>query len=324
MKKRVIIVGGAGLIGSHLAHKLLGLDCKVTTIDIRDINPASPIAKQKLNGANARHFKHIRHNIIDPIELKAHEIYNLAAATPLTNYHQTPIDELKREAIGGINILEQARQHSAKVLYGSSSDIYLPMRHLETSNRDEERVLRCEAKQIGEALHNAYAKQWGLDIRIARIFATYGSALSTMDSRIVMQMIMQALHNRNITIYGSGEQVRTLCTASDMADGLIALMNSEVIEPPLTLNLGSDEQMTVREIAELIIELTGSKSTITHLQPRPSEPYSKVPDTRILEERIGWRAKRSIVDGVTEMIEEVRAILDAEKIAQSSWAEINL
>ncbi|MFI3327931.1 MAG: NAD-dependent epimerase/dehydratase family protein [Rikenellaceae bacterium] len=322
MRKRATIVGGAGLIGSHVAAKLLGLDYKVTIIDIRDIAQSSPLAK--LNATAARHFKHIRHNIVDPIEIKAHEIYNLAASTPLSNHHQTPIEELKREAMGGINILEQARKHSAKVLYGSSSDIYLPMRHLETSSREEQRIIRCEAKQIGEALHNAYAKQWGVDIRIARIFATYCAAQSTLDNRVVMKMIMQALHNQDITIYGSGEQVRTLCSAPEMADGLIALMASEVVEPPLTLDMGADEQITIRELAEMIIELTNSKSRITHLQPRAAEPYAKTPKTAMAEEQLNWRAKRTIADGVAEMIDEVRATLNAEKIAQSSWAEINL
>lgn len=316
MQKKVVVLGGVGLIGSHLCHKLIDRGCEVYCVDSRELS-SSPL----LRDMERTHFRYIRHNIVTPYTIQCNEIYNLCAPTRLNYDKQLPVEALQTYLQGSFNTLENARTKFAKVLYASSSSIYGANPRVDFDTRNK-RAAASEGTRGAEMIHRAYASEYGVDCRIARLFNTYGSGADLNDRRVVMRMISSALQNREITIFGSGEQLRTFGWAGDIADGLIALMEAPPTTPVRTLDLGGDTQISIRALAEKIIDLTGSRSQINHISARFGDARERHPDLTTASRELGWRPKTPLVEGLKRTIKYVENQLASYSGTTRTWVEI--
>ena len=223
--KRIVVLGGAGLIGTHLCRRLLADGNEVFCVDIRDAAD-SPLLRSALQNPS---FRFVRHNIVSPFGIRCDEIYNLASPSMVRYNKALPVESLKTSMTGSVNALDTARNEHARVLFGSSGGVYdIDRATARTEGRDNcstHRML-AEGKLAAEALHRAYRNEFDVDTRIARIFNTYGSGADLMDQRVVMKMISAALQNRDIAVNGNGEQARTFCWVEDIVDGLVSLMEA--------------------------------------------------------------------------------------------------
>src|SRR3954467_15880662 len=280
MLKRILITGGAGFLGSHLCERLCGLGPYVFSLD-------NFFPSQKTNVAHlldCPNFDLIRHDVIQPIFLEEDEIYNLACPAAPGHYQFNPIKTMKTSVMGAINVLGMARRCHAKVLQASTSEVYgAPTEHPQREtyrgnvNPIGPRACYDEGKRAAETLFMDYHRMNRVNIRIARIFNTYGPRMHPFDGRVVSNFIRQALAGEDITLYGDGQQTRSFCYRDDLVEGLIRMMNSsdDFIGP---CNLGNPVEFTVKQLAEQIIELTGSKSRTIH-QPLPADdPKQRRPD----------------------------------------------
>jgi len=317
-----VVLGGAGLIGSHLCLRLLDEGDDVFCVDARD-SSASPLLQQAMGHSS---FRYIRHNVIDPFGIRCDRIYNLSA--PLSRQHDRvmPVDALRTDIRGSMNALEAARREHARVLFASSGDVYV---NGYRENIADERMprsyrqLRAEGKRAAEALHRAYHAQYGVDVRIARIFNTYGTGCDATDQRVVMRMIAAALANHDLVIYGSGEQSRTFCWVGDTVEGLVRLMEAEPAAEPRTVNLGSDHEISIRALAEKIIALTGSRSRIVHKEARTDDLRRRMPDLTAARRELDWGPGTSLTDGLRHMIDYVEKQLAASSLSTMSWVEVH-
>ncbi|MBE6196029.1 MAG: NAD-dependent epimerase/dehydratase family protein [Rikenellaceae bacterium] len=316
MQKKVVILGGVGLIGTHLALKLLQRGYEVYCVDSRELS-SSPL----LRDTERTRFHFVRHNIVTPFTIRCDEIYNLCAPTRLSYDKQLPVEALQTYLQGSFNTLENARTKFSKVLYASSAVIYDNSSRPEFDPR-ERRAAMIEGVRAAEMIHRAYAAEYGVDCRIARLFNTYGSGCDLNDRRVVTRMIASALQNREITIFGSGEQVRSFAWAGDIADGLIALMEATPATPPRTLDLGGDTPITIRALAEKIIDLTGSRSQINHLSARYGEIRERRPDLSTAGREVGWRPKTPLIEGLKRTIKYVENQLASYSGTARTWVEI--
>ena len=302
MFKKVIVTGGAGFVGSHLVKALLEQGHSVVSVD----NFCTGRAENHKDYLNHDNFKLIEHDVCDPLELEADQIYHLACPASPVHYQADHVKTLQTAFLGMMNLLDLAKQNKARILQASTSEIYGdPHEHpqaesyLGNTNCFGERACYDEGKRAGEALCYAYQKEFGLEVRIARIFNTYGPSMQINDGRVVSNFIVQALQNNPITIYGDGSQTRSFCYVSDLVDGLIRLMNSDVSVP---VNLGNQHEFTILEAAELIIELTGSKSVIER-RPLPSDdPKVRCPNTEKAKRELGWVPSVSFREGLETTI----------------------
>ncbi len=316
MQKKAVILGGVGLIGSHLCRKLIDRGREVCCVDSRELS-SSPLLREIKSGQ----FRYVRHNIVTPYTIRCDELYNLCAPVRLNYDKQLPVEALQTHLQGSFNTLENARIAFSKVVYASSGCIYNPNSRPEFDLRNKQAVA-TEAYRAAETIHRAYASEFGIDCRIARIYNTYGSGADLNDRRVVIRMINSALQNRDITIFGSGEQQRSFAWAGDIADGLIALMEAPPATPVRTVDLGGDTEISIRALAEKIVELTGSRSRINHLTARHGEVRNRRPDLTAAARELGWRPKTPLIEGLKRTIKYVENELASYSGTTRTWIEI--
>jgi UDP-glucuronate decarboxylase len=309
--KRIIVTGGAGFIGSHLCERLVKEGNDVICLD--NFFTGSKNNIRHLIGDN--HFELVRHDITKEFYAEADQIYNLACPASPPNYQYNPIKTIKTSIMGSINMLGLAKRCKATILQASTSEIYgNPQIHPQTEdywgNVNPIGLRSCydEGKRCAETLMMDYHRQNKVDIRIVRIFNTYGPKMDKNDGRVVSNFIVQALQNQDITIYGDGKQTRSFCYVDDLVEALIKMQNNKegFIGP---VNLGNPSERTILEFAEKIIELTNSKSKIIY-KPLPSDdPTRRKPDISLAKEKLDWEPKTDIDTGLKKTIEYFDKIL---------------
>lgn len=311
MKKRILVTGGAGFLGSHLCERLLEEGHEVVCMD----NFFSGSKDNILHLLKNPYFELVRHDVINPYFIEVDEIYNLACPASPVHYQYNPIKTIKTSVMGAINMLGLAKRIKAKILQASTSEVYGdPTIHPQVEeywgnvNPIGPRSCYDEGKRCAESLFVNYHKQNGVRIKIARIFNTYGPRMHPNDGRVVSNFIVQALRNEDITVYGDGSQTRSFCYVDDMIDGLIKLMNSpEEITGPI--NLGNPHEITILELAKLIIELTGSNSNI-RFEPKPADdPTQRQPDITKAKQILQWQPSTPLEIGLQKTIEYFKRIL---------------
>lgn len=306
MQQTILVTGGAGFIGSHLCERLLDSGNKVICLD----NLFTGSKKNIQHFLKNRNFKFIQHDIIEPFFLKGRidQIYNLACPASPIHYQMNAIRTIKANTIGMINVLGFAKKHKARILQASTSEVYGdPMEHPQKEsyrgnvNTIGPRACYDEGKRVAETLMFDYHRKWGLDIKVARIFNTYGSRMAKNDGRVVSNFIVQALSGRPLTIYGNGNQTRSFCYVSDLVDGLIRLMESsaDFIGP---VNLGNPREFTIKELAEKVIKLTDSKSKIIYKKLPEDDPRQRKPDIALARKVLDWSPKIKLENGLSETI----------------------
>ena len=310
-KQRVLITGGAGFIGSHLCDKLLNEDYHVICLDNLYTGHKSNI----VNLMNDRSFEFIEHDIINPINLNVDEIYNLACPASPKHYQKNPIKTLKTSIYGSINMLDLAEKSNATILQASTSEVYGdPAVHPQVEsywgnvNPIGYRACYDEGKRVAETLFFDFQRDKDVNIKIARIFNTYGPKMHPDDGRVVSNFISQAIKNEVITIYGDGNQTRSFCYIDDLIEGLFSLMNSDQsFSGPM--NLGNPEEFTILELADIIIELTDSESKLQHKPLPPDDPIRRQPNIELAKTKIKWQPTISLTEGIKKTIPYFNQIL---------------
>ncbi|SVA61912.1 uncharacterized protein METZ01_LOCUS114766 [marine metagenome] len=311
-KKRVLVTGGAGFLGSHLCEQLLERGNHVICLDDFSSGFKENISIFETNN----NFEFIQQDIISPINLSVDEIYNLACPASPKYYQKNPIKTLKTSVYGAENLLCLAEKNKAKILQASTSEIYGdPLEHPQTEsywgNVNPIGIRSCydEGKRAAEALFFDYHRQRNINIRIVRIFNTYGPKMHPSDGRVVSNFVIQSLKNENITIYGDGMQTRSFCFVDDLIEGLIKVMNTE-IDDPVPINLGNPEEYKVLELADLVIELTNSSSKIEHKPLPPDDPVFRRPSIDMAIEKIDWHPVVQLPEGLKETIAYFNKVLN--------------
>lgn len=316
--KHIIVLGGVGLIGSHLCRALIKNGDRVTCIDTRGVG-ASPLLHEVIYEES---FRYIHHDITHPFEIDCDYIINLASTTTHHLGNTPHSTALRTDILGTLNSLETARHNGAKVLYASSGDIYnqtFDRSANEQSCAATPQNFEIEGKRAAEALLRAY----NVDSRIARIFNTYGTGCTLTDNRVIPAMILDALYNRDITIYGSGEQQRTFCWVGDIVDALRKMMSAPRAKGTMIYNLGSTHEISIRELAERIISLTGSRSHINHISARQNDPRRKMPNISRARKELKWEPTTSLNEGLKRTVEYIERELSTAEYSRRSWIEIN-
>lgn len=308
----ILVTGGAGFLGSHLCERLLNQGNRVICLD--NFYTGSPDNVNHLLD-NPR-FRLFPHDITTPIHLDVRQVYNLACPASPVHYQKDPIYTTKTSVLGAINMLELARQAGARILQASTSEVYGdPLHHPQSEtdwgNVNPHGIRSCydEGKRCAESLFFDYNRTKAVSIKIVRIFNTYGPRMMKEDGRVVSNFINQAIRDEDITIYGDGTQTRSFCYVDDLVDGLILMMNSvpEITGP---INLGNPSEFTILELAELVIKLTGSKSSIV-FKPLPADdPTRRKPDIYMASDLLGWFPKKSLEDSLPKMIEFFSEVCD--------------
>ncbi len=302
-KKKILIVGGAGFIGSHLAEKLLREKNEVVVLD----NFSSGRTKN-LENLNIRI---IYHDIIDRITLSGFdEIYHLASLASPVFYQKYPVETALSNSIGTYNLLIEAQKHKSKILFTSTSEIYgNPLEHPQKEtywgnvNSIGTRSCYDESKRLGETLMMDFHREYNVQVRIARIFNTYGPRMRPDDGRVIPNFINQALSNKPITIYGSGKQTRSFCYVDDLVEGLIKLMNSNHVGP---INLGNPKEITILELAKTIKRLTNSTSKVIFKKLPKDDPTRRKPDIMLAKKVLNWKPKMPFLNGIKKTINYFR------------------
>lgn len=303
--KTILVTGGAGFIGSNLCERLLNDGNHVICLDNLYTGSMQNI---KHLFADPK-FKFMNHDILNPLYMpfKIHQIYNLACPASPPKYQQNPIYTLRVNFQGVLNLLELAKKHDATILQSSTSEVYgepevSPQHENYRGNVNTTGIRSCydEGKRVSETLMMDYHNQYNVDIRIVRIFNTYGPRMDKYDGRVVSNFINQAIQNKDITLYGNGDQTRSFCYIEDLLNGLIGLMNSSYTQP---MNIGNPYEISVAELANIIIRLTNSKSSIVY-HPLPSDdPTNRRPDITTAMEILHWQPTHHLEDGIIKTIE---------------------
>jgi UDP-glucuronate decarboxylase len=307
--KTVLIAGGCGFIGSNLCHRLVK-DENINVICVDNLFTGK--FDNIKNIIDEHNFSFIHHDIIDPLSIteNINEIYNLACPASPPKYQIDPIYTAKTNFLGTMNLLELAREKNAKILFSSTSEIYgepeiTPQREDYRGNVNTIGIRSCydEGKRIAETLMMDYHKKYNIDIRIARIFNTYGPNMDPYDGRVVTNFIRQILNDEDITIYGDGSQTRSFCYIDDQLDGLIKLMDSDYIYP---INIGNPFEITIKQLTNILLELIESKSTIIY-NPLPlDDPTNRKPDITLAKKILNWEPKQNLKDGLLNTIEFIK------------------
>lgn len=309
----IVVTGGSGFIGSHLSDRLIREGERVICVDNLFTGSKDNIAHLLENPQ----FKFIEHDIIEPlfIEETIDEIYNLACPASPLHYQRNPVRTIKANTIGMINVLGLAHKHGARILQASTSEVYgdplvHPQREDYRGNVNPVGPRACydEGKRCAEALCLDYHRMHGMEIKVVRIFNTYGQRMAFEDGRVVSNFILQALKGQPITIYGDGLQTRSFCYVDDTVDGLIKMMGSEAsFAGPV--NLGNPHEFTIKELAEKIIALTGSSSAIINKPLPEDDPKHRRPDITLAKNVLRWDPKVQLEEGLQKTIEDFRSRL---------------
>lgn len=308
---RILVTGGAGFLGSHLSERLLNEGHEVVCAD----NFFTGSKKNVQHLRDNPNFELIRHDITFPLYLEVDAIYNLASPASPIHYQKDPVQTTKTNVLGSINMLGLAKRLSIPIFQASTSEVYgdpevhpQPESYWGHVNTVGPRACYDEGKRAAETLFFDYHRQHGLDIRVARIFNTYGPRMAVDDGRVVTNFIMQALRGEPITIYGDGTQTRSFCYVSDLIEGFVRLMNNNKgLTGPM--NLGNPNEMTMFELADQVIALTGSKSELI-MEPLPQDdPKQRKPDISFAKRELGWEPQVQLVEGLTRTIEYLRTTL---------------
>lgn len=307
--QRVLVTGGAGFLGSHLCDKLIAEGHDVLCVD--NLYTGSKENIRHLSGHP--HFEFMCHDITEPLFVEVDQIYNLACPASPPHYQFDPIMTAKTCFLGALNMLGLAKRCKARILQASTSEVYgdpavHPQPEAYRGNVNPIGIRSCydEGKRIAETLFFDYHRQHNVDIRVVRIFNTYGPRMNPEDGRVVSNFIMQALHNEDITIYGDGRQTRSFCYVDDLIDGMYRMMNVEGFTGPV--NLGNSGEFTMLELAEKVIAKTKSKSRIT-FKPLPSDdPTQRKPVITLAKEKLGWEPSVALDDGLERTIAYFRGL----------------
>jgi UDP-glucuronate decarboxylase len=308
--KRILVTGGAGFLGSQLCQRLVDEGHDVVCVD-------NFFTSQKTNVAGLLgkpNFELVRHDIIQPLWLEVDEIYNLACPAAPGHYQYNPIKTIKTSVIGAIHLLGMAKRCRAKILQASTSEIYgdpevhpQPETYRGAVNTLGPRACYDEGKRAAETLFMDYHRVNKVNIRIVRIFNTYGPRMHPYDGRVVSNFIRQALAGENISIYGDGSQTRSFCYRDDLIEGIVRMMNApdDCIGP---INLGNPDEFTILELAQLVLELTGSNSKLVYKPALPDDPSRRQPDISLARKQLGWEPRTKLRDGLKQTIEWFRLI----------------
>jgi UDP-glucuronate decarboxylase len=309
---RMLVTGGAGFIGSHLCERLLSQGHEVVCLDNFFTGSKRNISHLQDN----RNFELIRHDVTEPILLEVDRIFNLACPASPIHYQYNPVKTTKTSVMGMINMLGLAKRVRARILQASTSEVYGdPQVHPQTEsywgNVNTLGIRSCydEGKRVAETLMMDYHRQNNVDIRIVRIFNTYGPKMAENDGRVVSNFIIQALKGEDITVYGQGEQTRSFCFVSDLVEGMLRMMECPGFTGPV--NLGNPNETTIVEFARKIIDLTGSSSRIIYKPLPADDPKQRQPDITLAKEMLGWEPKVQVDDGLKLTIEYFSSVLSA-------------
>lgn len=311
--KTILVTGGAGFIGSHLCEYLLNKGEKVICLDNLFTGSKNNIQHLQDNP----NFEFINHDIIDPINLDdkiIDQIYNLACPASPVHYQYNPVRTIKANTRGVINVLGLAKKHKARILQASTSEIYGdPLEHPQQEdyrgnvNTIGPRACYDEGKRVAETLYFDYHRQYKIDIRIVRIFNTYGPKMAENDGRVVSNFICQALRNNDITMYGEGNQTRSFCYVSDLVEGIYRLMNKENFTGPV--NIGNPGEFTIKELAEKVIKMTNATSKIIYNPLPQDDPKKRKPNIELAKKELDWEPKVDLDTGLKSTIEYFASVI---------------
>lgn len=308
--KRILVTGGAGFLGSHLCDRLVEQGNEVLCVDNLFTGRKDNIHHIVQNP----HFEFIRHDVTRPLYVEADQIYDLACPASPPHYQYNPIKTAKTSVLGAIHMLGLAKRVNARILLASTSEVYGdPLVHPQPENYrgnvNTMGVRSCynEGKRMAETLFYDYHRQNGVDIRVIRIFNTYGPRMNPTDGRVVSNFIVQALKNEDITVYGSGQQTRSFCYVDDLIDGMIKMMECEDFTGPV--NLGNPVEFTMIELAEKIIQLTGSNSKIVYRPLPGDDPVKRKPVIDLAEKKLGWKPGVTLEQGLIHTIEYFKTVI---------------
>jgi UDP-glucuronate decarboxylase len=312
-RTRTLVTGGAGFLGSHLCERLIAEGHDVICLDNFFTGSKDNVAHL----LDSPHFEVLRHDVAFPLYVEVDQIYNLACPASPVHYQHDPVQTTKTSVLGAINMLGLAKRTKARIFQASTSEVYgdpevhpQPESYWGKVNPIGIRSCYDEGKRCAETLFFDYHRQHNIDIKVARIFNTYGPRMHPNDGRVVSNFIVQALKGENITIYGDGQQTRSFCYVDDLIEGFVRLMNTE---PGITgpVNLGNPGEFTMLEMAEKILRVVGGHSKLV-FQPLPADdPRQRKPVIDLAKEKLGWTPKVSLDDGLTKTIEYFRNILKA-------------
>lgn len=314
MKKQILVTGGAGFIGSHLCENLLKAGNEVLCVDNFFTGSRQNVAHLLDN----KNFELMRHDVTFPLYVEVDEIYNLACPASPVHYRFNPAQTTKTCVVGAINMLGLAKRLQVPILQASTSEVYgdptihpQPESYRGNVNPIGPRACYDEGKRCAETLFFDYRRQHGLDIKVIRIFNTYGPRMHPNDGRVISNFIVQALKNEDITVYGKGTQTRSFCYVDDLIDGMVRMMGTEKGFPG-PVNLGNPREFTILELAEMVIAMTESKSHIVFKPLPEDDPKQRKPVIELAKEKLNWEPKVKLEDGLKKTIEYFEKVLTNE------------
>ncbi|WP_374301822.1 UDP-glucuronic acid decarboxylase family protein [Paracoccus sp. (in: a-proteobacteria)] len=309
-RKRILVTGGAGFLGSFLCERLLAEGHDVLCVD----NFFTGSRDNVLHLLDDPRFELLRHDVTFPLYVEIDEIFNLACPASPIHYQFDPVQTVKTNVHGAINMLGLAKRTRARIFQASTSEVYGdPMVHPQPEtyrgsvNPVGPRACYDEGKRCAETLFFDYHRQYGVDIRVARIFNTYGPRMHSNDGRVVSNFIVQALRGDPVTLYGDGSQTRSFCYVEDLIEGIVRLMQSHDATGPI--NLGNPAEFTIRQLAELVIEMTGSSSRIEYRPLPQDDPLQRKPDIARAQAELGWQPRIALREGIARTIAHFEAAL---------------
>jgi len=305
---RILITGGAGFIGSHLCERLLGEGQEVLCLD----NFFTGRRVNIMHLLDNPRFELIRHDVTEPVLLEVDQIYNLACPASPVHYQYNPVKTVKTSVMGAINMLGLAKRVRARILQASTSEVYgdplvHPQREDYWGNVNPIGLRSCydEGKRLAETLMIDYHRQNKVDIRIARIFNTYGPRMLEDDGRVVSNFIVQALRGESLTLYGEGQQTRSFCYVDDLLEGMIRLMNTDGLHEPV--NLGNPGEFTIKQLAEEVMNIVGTKSEFKYMPLPQDDPKQRQPDISRAQTLLGWNPTIPLREGLQKTVEDFRS-----------------